>query len=60
MMKDEMSAQDVFTLDRMLTTYSMEEIASVIEELCHGVNNAETKRLIELLQKEVKEREAGR
>jgi hypothetical protein len=57
MKNDKMKSDDVFALDRILTTYSMEEVAITIEQLCHSKNNSETKELIKLLQEKVDKRE---
>lgn len=52
-----MRKEDVIILDRILTTYSNEEFAAVVAELCHGSNSVETRRIINFLQEEVDKRE---
>jgi hypothetical protein len=52
-----MRKEDVEILDHLLTTYSNEEFAATIAELCHGKANIETKNIIRCLQHEIEVRE---
>jgi len=52
-----MSEEDSSTLDRILNSYTNEEFAKVVAELCHGKENTEIKNIIECLQNELYFRE---
>ncbi len=52
-----MIKEDIDTLDRLLTTYSNEEFAATVVNLCHGMRNTEIKNVICCLQRELEARE---
>lgn len=51
-----MDKEDIDILDCLLTTYSNEEFAATIADLCHGMANTETKSIIRCLQHEIEVR----
>ena len=52
-----MIKEDIDILERLLTTYSNEEFAATVADLCHGMKNTEINNIICCLQRELEARE---